>query len=72
MSYHVLIRSRFGNLVLGSLGALCLLSSLILTGVMLYSAAKDEMLLEIVLVACGAASCWFLTTSVKNLRSHGH
>ena len=66
------IRSRFGNLLLGSVGALCLLSSIALIAALLYTTSFDEILLEMLLVACSGASVWFLTTSAKNLQIHGH
>ncbi|GEM_PF-4481019 len=71
MRHSVIIRSRFGNLLLAALGALSLLASMTLIGILLYSASIDEIVLEILLLACAAAGWWFLTTSVRNLRTHG-
>lgn len=72
MPHRLMIRSRFGNVVFGVLGATYVLVALTLIGVLLYSThalqSLPEISIEVILVACAVTGFWFATESARNLR----
>jgi len=74
MAHRLMIRSRFGNVVFGVLGATYVLVALTLIAVLLYSTHAQqsfpEVTIEVILVACAVTGFWFATESARNLRHH--
>ncbi|HKO58574.1 MAG TPA: hypothetical protein VJ276_22095 [Thermoanaerobaculia bacterium] len=71
--HHIGIRSRLGNFILGFVGAAYVLAAL---SVLVYYVATSwdgsslfDRALQFVLIACIAASCWFILIASGNLRT---
>jgi len=72
MSHRLLIRSRFGNVILGVLGATYILSAMTLIGILLRSTrawhSPAEIIIEAILIGCAIEGIWLATTSARNLK----